>query len=224
MLLRSRPVLHTRLIPRWNSLASIATLVPSRLTGPDFLDVSDHRRPVVTISSLKPKSRPVPLFWGSQGTNKFVNFPPETAGFLYYHDVHPAHPVLGEVRFRVTGSRDPSSFSSGSDLVGIRGNPWRILLATIARSKNYGGFARLLQQEGLVDVDILQNLAQMRSAPRPQAQLVALGQPFLLNLEDQNTRLWFSSGQHLHHVALQLSREKRHDWLLSMPYSGVQHK
>ncbi|KAI1781648.1 hypothetical protein LXA43DRAFT_859785, partial [Ganoderma leucocontextum] len=77
-------------------------------------------------------------------------FPAGTHGFLYYSVPPNSSPLAGELRFRITPSRDPQSFATGSVLLTERGMPWRYPLYKIVCRPNYRHITALLLQDGLV--------------------------------------------------------------------------
>ncbi|EJF56127.1 hypothetical protein DICSQDRAFT_175185 [Dichomitus squalens LYAD-421 SS1] len=81
---------------------------------------------------------------------RHFKFPPNTAGFLYYHIPPYSPPLAGEVRFRVTFSPDPASFTQGYDLLMDYGVRWNIPLLYMTDKKEYTGLHTLLLQDGLV--------------------------------------------------------------------------
>ncbi|TBU39646.1 hypothetical protein BD309DRAFT_1003603 [Dichomitus squalens] len=140
----------------------IRTLDPTKLTPSDYVDFSMHHQPSITIVTRpsKPNDASDPL---PQGLITTVSgrvfrgrmFPPNTAGFLYYHTPPYSPPLAGEVRFRITPSPDPASFSEGSDLLMEYGVPWKIPLLYMTGMKSYTGLHRLLLQDGLVTPQLL---------------------------------------------------------------------
>ncbi|TFK48075.1 hypothetical protein OE88DRAFT_601140 [Heliocybe sulcata] len=83
----------------------------------------------------------------------YAPFPDGTKGFLYWH-LPPAAPVFtGEIRFRITASSDPTTFSRGEDLRLPNQKIWKIPLSQIIHRKTrrkYEVFQRALLEEGLV--------------------------------------------------------------------------
>ncbi|TBU22218.1 hypothetical protein BD311DRAFT_770818 [Dichomitus squalens] len=142
----------------------VYTLDPTKLTPSDYVDFSTLGQPYVTLvtqtSNLENASNAL-LERLSATINargfRDGRFPPNTAGFLYYHTPPYSPPLAGEVRFRITPSPDPSSFSEGSDLLMEHGVSWRIPLLSTAETgvKRYTGLHALLLQDGLVTPQLL---------------------------------------------------------------------
>ncbi|KAI1781645.1 hypothetical protein LXA43DRAFT_908147 [Ganoderma leucocontextum] len=129
----------------------IRTLNPARLTPDDYLDFSSRGHPhlgVVLPFTDRPAYRPrlyaTPSEWSS-GV-----FPPGTHGFLYYHVPPNSPPLAGELRFRLTSSRNPSSFGTGSDLLTEQGMPWSYPLWKLLCREECREITSLLVQDGLV--------------------------------------------------------------------------
>ena len=74
-------------------------------------------------------------------------------------------PLAGEIRFRLTSSKDPASFATGTDLLTNRGIPWRYALYKIVSRPSCRGFVALLLQDGLVSQRTLDLVAAAVSAP-----------------------------------------------------------
>lgn len=98
------------------------------------------------------------------GKNQTISHPfPEYArGFLYYHPPPDHVPqTAGDVRFRVTPSDDPSSFSEGFDLRRPNGALWREHLLFFTRDihkpiSKYHAMRQLLLDDGLVTPQLLE--------------------------------------------------------------------
>jgi hypothetical protein len=154
----------------------------------DFQDLSlmKHRTLHVT-KKKKGEQGDYPSFPITYNTSKpLTAFPDSTRGFLYYHNLLRNIPTSGEVRFRITTSNDPSSFASGTDLLGLTGLPWRIRLIDIATAKRYNGLRQLLLEDDLVAAEVIQQCVRMLKAPTKTAQrsrlIFSFGQLFHLEL------------------------------------------
>ncbi|TBU54995.1 hypothetical protein BD310DRAFT_951062 [Dichomitus squalens] len=135
----------------------VRTLDPTKLTPSDYVDFSEKFIPRVNIvtQSSHPEDAtnllPQRLSAGVIATGfRDRRFPPNTAGFLYYHTPPYSPPLAGEVRFRVTPSPDPASFTQGYDLLMDYGVRWNIPLLYMTDKKEYTGLHTLLLQDGLV--------------------------------------------------------------------------
>ena len=67
---------------------------------------------------------------------------------MYYYV--PAHspPLAGELRFRITSSRDPASFATGADLLTERSMPWKYPLYKMVWRPQLRDIVLLLLQDG----------------------------------------------------------------------------
>ena len=141
-------------------MPKIRTLSPHKLVPDDYVDFSFKVQPLLgvilpscqstdwdaIISSSPHKSDPAPLM-GRRGSNKPL---PGIHGFLYYYVPPNGSPLAGELRFRVTPTRDPSSFATGSDLLTDLAIPWRYPLYKMVHRPSYQALIALLLQDGLV--------------------------------------------------------------------------
>ena len=134
----------------------IHTLDPSKLVGDDYIDFSLGSGPSLGIL-LKPDLSSNPQQHHPYHNARFSGapwssnrFPPGTHGFIYYHVPPYSSPLAGELRFRVTSSRNPKSFTAGTDLLTERGMPWRYPLYKIVCRPTWTDIVALLLQDGLV--------------------------------------------------------------------------
>ena len=150
-------------LQRHYSHRKVRTLDPAKLTPNDYVDLGAKSRPSVQFitQSNTPDSISGLLVdnCGFQ-LNTYVfqdaRFPPNTAGFLYYHRPPFCPPLAGEIRFRITSSSDPASFAVGSDLFTPLGLPWKIPLLYMTISKLYATLRALLIQDGLVAPQLME--------------------------------------------------------------------
>ena len=91
-------------------------------------------------------------------------FPSDTKAFLYYFTPPDKPRIAGELRLRVASSDQPESFKSGSDLLGLDGQPWS--LSVYAVSKQYSSLYEKLRDEGLVPDDLDAVLSTFPSNPK----------------------------------------------------------
>ncbi|EDQ98207.1 uncharacterized protein LACBIDRAFT_308128 [Laccaria bicolor S238N-H82] len=77
-------------------------------------------------------------------------FPPNSSGFLYYHQPQGAPLLSGEVRFRLTPNSLPESFSQGEDCLTPHGDIWKIPLLSLHGHKAHQNIYRQLQLDGFV--------------------------------------------------------------------------
>ncbi|PIL27883.1 hypothetical protein GSI_10005 [Ganoderma sinense ZZ0214-1] len=134
----------------------IRTLDPHKLVQDDYIDFSLKAQPRLGVvlqsrRSTDPlicRSLHNPIFTAVPwSTNKF---PPGTHGFLYYHVPPNGSPLAGELRFRVTPTRDPASFATGSDLLTDRAMPWRYPLYKLVCRPSCQDLVALLLQDRLL--------------------------------------------------------------------------
>ncbi|KAJ7130706.1 hypothetical protein C8R46DRAFT_1329646 [Mycena filopes] len=96
----------------------------------DYIDLSGHRRRAITFTSVPPKGATSPSLIYQEPTGGRLPFPPQSAGFLYFHRNPDAAPLEGALRFRLTKNASPlpSSFETGQDLLLPTGLPWQLIL------------------------------------------------------------------------------------------------
>jgi hypothetical protein len=82
---------------------------------------------------------------------RYIPFPHNTYGFLYYKGPEPGYPDFsGSFRFRTISMSFASSFADGADLRLPSGGVWQILLYTAIRSGAHYELVTKLLEEGLV--------------------------------------------------------------------------
>ncbi|KAJ7082663.1 hypothetical protein B0H15DRAFT_436371 [Mycena belliarum] len=205
---RTEPSRPRRLRPKKHL---ISTLNPSLITPADYLDVSGQKV-FFLHSGLKPgagdsEGRPAPVirYVRQKGLNRYIQFPNNTHGFLYY-DPH-AHiaPLAGSVRFRVTHDSVPSSFARGHDLLAPSGAPWQLTLSQIACRPSFTPLASQLLRDCLVTEDLLSRCrAVFRSRTKiHQTNVVfTFNSPFLVHFARDVQ--CFIAGDTLHRLQLRL--------------------
>ena len=170
--------------------SQIRTLDPAKLTEEDYIDFSSRVGPGVRITPPPPSSSSSSSTDSSTaGTRKLTVFsacssdwgarvyPPGTRGFMYHH-VPPntaSSPLAGErLRFRVTPSRDPASFATGTNLLNENGQPWRYPLYKIVvwHGDSYRAITALLLHDGLVSQRTLDLAAASILSLRPKKTLL----------------------------------------------------
>jgi len=156
--------------------------------GQGVSDISRLSLPTYHVSNQKgvieglPKLL-FPYYWtGPDDGRRVVRFPEGTEGLLYYRHLREGPPTAGEMRFRICNS--PADFESGRDLMGRDGKlPWSIPLFSLAVLERYRGVVHLLRQDGLVDTDLISDLARLPAIPRAvRIILHEVGQPFEADL------------------------------------------
>jgi hypothetical protein len=98
-----------------------------------------------------------------------VPYPPDMKAFLYFY-IWPEKPrIAGELRLRVTSSDDAASFESGSDLLGIHGQPWSRPLCILP--KYNPPLYEKLREEGFIPEDLDRALSTFPSNTLPSNKL-----------------------------------------------------
>ncbi|EJF56131.1 hypothetical protein DICSQDRAFT_175189 [Dichomitus squalens LYAD-421 SS1] len=147
---------------RRQKLRKIRTLDPTKLAPSDYVDFSMLRQPKVQLLAQSPDFNDasnallgrLSATINARGIRD-GKFPPNTAGFLYYHIPPYSPPLAGELRFRITPAPDPASFYEGSDLLTEYGIPWKIPLLHMTDKKGYTRLQTLLLRDGLVTPQLL---------------------------------------------------------------------
>ncbi|KIM71492.1 hypothetical protein PILCRDRAFT_17027 [Piloderma croceum F 1598] len=188
----------------------ISTLDPSRLTPSDYQSLSKNTyvalcprnlRSYNPLFDLGPKvdidasvslqhdtsyTKPDVSFvqYARDEHNNPAFFPDDAKGFFYYFTPSKASPVGGQLRFRITPSADPTSWSSGRDLCWPRSDiEWKVHLMTIVRvHPKLAALRTLLLAEKLVSPELMERcmkLVKWRGTLGPQTVLDGLELPFL---------------------------------------------
>ncbi len=160
---------------------AVSTFHPNHLTHECHVDLSGRFQAKIHLSDAA-AFKPVNLQYGCKRTGSAYRFPEGTHGFFYYFSPDWAPRLAGQLRFRITSSPDPASFSSGTDLQ-RNGVPWSKSLASMSRWND--GFDMLqhsLSRDNLVSEDTLSLCRRVASLPRrnPPRILYAFGQPFYM--------------------------------------------
>ena len=130
----------------------LSTLCP---TPADFLSLSGKKWPRLML----PRFGSVQLNYGSDNeTRRWMPFPPDSHGFLYYHTPPKAPPFAGEIRFRC--SSDPDSFHDGKDLLSLEQTPWSIPLYDLVNRTSYTVLRNQLIHDGLISPQMLEKWAK----------------------------------------------------------------
>ncbi|KAI0064515.1 hypothetical protein BV25DRAFT_1914229 [Artomyces pyxidatus] len=166
---------------------SINTLNPLRLQPSDFVDLSNRRAPTYSIRG-RPYPRGNRLGYAAANSKRF---PDGTQGFFYYHPPTPPETILGELRFRVTSSADPATFSSGSDLRTLDGEPWGILPAFLGPSAYHGStLGQLLLDERLVTQAQRELWDKLPYRRNPVSVVTQFGEPFAVSFGNSVFSHW----------------------------------
>lgn len=186
---------------------------PAKLTPQCYHDLSGKSEAMIyfTHHDAESVASGHPVFFNDckirHSPSKKSEFPPGTAGFLYYKKPPPgAPPGAGEIRFRVTQNPDPASFASGKDLL-HHGVPWADPLFPPDRSVRR--FFPQLLHDNLLSREELDRMCYSARAAAPRSgnsqmcwRLVyAYGQPFTMTI--RSTVL----GKHLTKIRVRLLGE-----------------
>ncbi|KAG6853306.1 hypothetical protein C0991_005315 [Blastosporella zonata] len=200
----------TRLAKNGRRNARIIRTLQVHLLQPcDLIDLSERRHPTITIRDASAR-----LFYERHYQ---AGFPPNTRGFLYYHQTPDAF-RSGQIRFRVIPSDGPCTFSQGKDLfMESRAVPWSLPLTTLVQP-NYAPLKSLLLEEGLIDD------ATIRIPPNRQQRfsinLHSLEQPFVIDLQDMAMNFNVVTEQSFSLVHFTQFWSERRNGVLRNPYSG----
>ncbi|TBU54997.1 hypothetical protein BD310DRAFT_718106 [Dichomitus squalens] len=164
---------------RRQKLRKIRTLDPTKLSPRDYVDFSMLRQPNVELvaqsSDLNDASNALLGRLSATINARGIRdgkFPPNTAGFLYYHTPPYSPPLAGEVRFRITPSPDTASLSEGNDLLTEYGIPWKIPLLHMTDKKGYTGLQTLLLRDGLVTPQLLDIATSISKSVKTLSRIV----------------------------------------------------
>lgn len=120
---------------------------------------------------------------------RYFLYPSGTRGFLYYHWPSDRPRISGEIRFRITPSDNPASFSHGYDLPQRpskfrRQKPWFLSLLSIPQRKSYNCILTQLESDGLIThnlAEVVRNVATLRPISAASHLLFTLSDPFEIN-------------------------------------------
>ncbi|RPD54200.1 hypothetical protein L226DRAFT_536112 [Lentinus tigrinus ALCF2SS1-7] len=174
--------------------AIIHTLDPAKLTPQDHLTPASYVTATsstrVYIKKTRDDSPRVLFMYNPKGQDPRQFHNQQIGGFLYYHQPQArAPPLVGELRFRITPSSDPVTFSSGDDLKTRRGVPWCITLPALAYNKSFLPIRHLLTTvDGMVPQHVMDFARKHHHKVCAgdvigSRYLYAFGQPFDLPLD-----------------------------------------
>ncbi|KAF9042423.1 hypothetical protein BJ165DRAFT_265949 [Panaeolus papilionaceus] len=120
---------------------------------------------------------------------RYFLYPSGTRGFLYYHWPSDRPRISGEIRFRITPSDNPASFSHGYDLPQRpskfrRQKPWCLSLLSIPQRKSYNCILTQLESDGLITnnlAEVVRNVASLRPISPASHLLFTLSDPLEIN-------------------------------------------
>lgn len=135
-----------------------------------------HQSPYVSFLAYGPKEGDIP-----------VRFPPDQRGFFYYHSGSTSSPYAGQLRFRVTQSADPGSWTTGSDFLQPNGMPWnKNLFAIATQHPKLTAIREALLADGLITPELVERCRQVwdwRRELGPNLPLTSLRQPFVVKFQ-----------------------------------------
>ena len=180
--------------PTRPTTGAIRTLCPANLTREDYLTVYRWRdHPTLTFYVLLPHgARHVTVHFPMVESLQLTSGS-DRGGSLYYHRPSRAPPLAGEIRFRLTPSPEPTSFSAGVDLTNKSGTPWRISLPSIPTCESWDPFGVLLNEVDQTVSEEVMTLARESGGLRTTCSgdsyvtrcLYAFGQPFEFSLDQK---------------------------------------
>ncbi|TFK83911.1 hypothetical protein K466DRAFT_242982 [Polyporus arcularius HHB13444] len=166
--------------------ATIRTLDPTRLTRSDHFTIKLVPNSTMWVYVRNPggtTSRFQLALPSSSSVHDRSH--PALGGFLYYYQPPRAPPLAGEIRFRITASDDPATFSSGTDVTtGAGGLPWCISLPALARNDSQAVLQYILTTVDRTVPQHVMDLARRNGhvLRRGDGCLYSFGQPFEMPL------------------------------------------
>ncbi|PBK68589.1 hypothetical protein ARMSODRAFT_958249 [Armillaria solidipes] len=133
----------------------LTTFDPRSLSPHNFRDISHQKVfvfPGAKRSYIHYERRRI------EGKSFYTSFPDKTKGFLYYWTHPDLPPTSGQIRFRITRSKNPQGFDRGRDFCLPSGIPWHMTLAYLAGKKTYAGVCDILVRDRLVTRDAIEQL------------------------------------------------------------------
>jgi hypothetical protein len=123
-----------------------------------------------------------------------IQFPPNSSGFLYFHQPQGAPLLAGQLRFRLTPSDFPESFSQGEDCMTPEGDVWKIPLFVLHSFPYHQHIYQRLRRDGLVSDALHSKLADVLKTclcPRNTSVILhSLDQVFPINFAVRSFRFF----------------------------------
>jgi hypothetical protein len=111
-----------------------------------------------------------------------IPFPAKSRGFFYYYADPQLPSISGGIRFRLCDSL--KTFCKGQDLQTPTRKIWNIPFLRIAKFDALKGLTQFLLEEGLVDMNMIQDLRQLEMPSRfTGLYLYKLSQPTIIDFE-----------------------------------------
>ncbi|KZT24303.1 hypothetical protein NEOLEDRAFT_1179301 [Neolentinus lepideus HHB14362 ss-1] len=176
----------------------LRTLNPRYLSPEDFVVLSGRMTPMNMRLRADLRSCPRLQLSYSNSKGHHIGFPDDTQGFFYWH-IDPGAPALaGQVRFRVTNSKDPASFQGGQDLRMPGGDPWRVSIFAIAWYQQYKVLRSVLLSDAFVTRDLLDSALCVVNSSKTVSRLPLsksdiiwrFGQAIPVSLESTSFSAW----------------------------------
>ena len=173
--------------------APISTLNQHKLLPSDFIDISNScLRPGIRFQNDRSVHAWQMCYYETHGET--LQFPPHSSGFLYYHQPQDAPLLAGELRFRLTPSNLPQSFSRGKDCLTPDGAVWKIPLLALYRYPYNRRIYRQLQLDGFISDALhskVENLVKTSHCPQDTSvTLHSLHQAFPINFAASRFRFF----------------------------------
>lgn len=135
----------------------VVTLDPNKLAEKKqqslFISNQESFKPRVALAKEFIRSPRLVYDWTRQADQQtHWPYPPDTRAFLYYTTIPGKPRIAGELRLRLASSDDPASFTGGSDLLRINGQPWSRPLYFL--NKFYTALYQKMREERLVPDDL----------------------------------------------------------------------
>lgn len=171
----------------------ISTLNQHKLLPSDFIHISNScLRPGIRFQNDISAHPWQMCYYEAHG--KPLQFPSQSSGFLYYHQPQDAPLLAGELRFRLTPSNLPQSFSQGKDCLTPDGVVWKIPLLTLYRFPYHRRICRQLQLDGFISDALhskVRNVVKTSHCPRDTSIILhSLHQVFPINFAATRIRFF----------------------------------
>lgn len=196
---------------------SVRTLRPDRLKTSDFVDLSGRTIVQMSLADSDGDSHHRFTYTQSKKLSQKRFFPIGSHGFLYCHTVDGQ---AQEIRFRVTPSDDPRTFSAGRDMELPSGLPWSIHMGSLTSGKP--GLARMLVTDGYLDPAAVRMWRAIPFKLNGFFTIISMGQLFSLNFSSPVSSVWLTWNGQLHRLRPHDAfRDHRRVAAPPRPYAGT---
>ena len=172
----------------------ISTFNQHRLLRSDHIDISNFTRPIVKLRDEVNGSEHIWQMSYREVRGERIPFPPNSSGFLYFHQPQGAPLLAGELRFRPTLNNLPESFSHGEDCMTPEGDVWKIPLFVLHSFPYHQHIYQRLRKDGLVSDALHSKLADVLKTclcPRNTSVILhSLDQVFPINFAVRSFRFF----------------------------------